>query len=1126
MPRDVDTWLKELELSEYSQAFAENRIDAEVLPTLTNDDLKDIGVLAVGDRRKILNAIKAMSERVDEPTGDATSEQDPSREPERTFGAERRQLTVMFCDLVGSTDLSGRLDPEDLHDLMRRYQDAVAGVVARFEGHVAKFLGDGVLAYFGWPRAYEDQAERAVRSGLAAVDAVANVKTEDGQALAARVGIATGQVVIGDMVGETATDEDAVVGETPNLAARLQGAASPGQVVIGSNTRLLIGEAFDLTDLGSRELKGIGDSVAVWSVVGESAVESRFEAAHPGARTQITGRAPELELLWRAWGQSRKGVGQVVLINGEPGIGKSRLVDALSDKLGDERYTPITLGCSPYHTNSALYPLIVLLERVLGWEREDSADSRLAKLERELQNVSLPLDEVIPLFAALLSLPLPDDRFPASSLTPQQQKQQTLDAVVAWLLEEAERRPVLWVWEDLHWADPSTIELLDLVIEQTPTAPILNVMTFRPDFTPPWPQRSHMTPLTLNRLERPEVETLIGQHAGGKALPEEVVEHIFDKTDGVPLYVEELTKAILEADFLREHDGGYRLTGPMSGIAIPATLQDSLMARLDRLPNIREVAQLGAVLGREFAYEMVQPIASIEETTLQNGLDQLVAAELLYQRGRPPRAKYVFKHALVQDAAYQSLLKRTRQYYHGQVAELLESRFPEIVQSHSELVAHHLTEAGLAERAIARWREAGLRAAGRSANAEAIGHLTKALGLIASLDAGRRRDEIELDLRADLVTPLIAAKGYSSPELEETFVRALQLGRELGATAQLFPLLYGRWAFHLTTGQLRDGLAFGEEFLRLAEAEGDDDLGIMGHRVFGISLLNTGRPKQAKVELERALASYNPERHRALAQAYGQDVRVGILCYLAISSWCLGHPDRALNEATRALTQADHVGHANTEGYAKGHTALVFALAGHLESVQENVDGMTALLAEHPLPVWEAVAKVYHGFLLLRQGHHRQALAAFEQGFVDLDLIHFKYWRPIFISWQAETYAALGKTDRALTSIDRALALVKKSGESWAEADLSRIKGEILCTNDVPDAAEAEVCFREAIEIARHQQARSLELRAATSLAHLWQTEGKAVKARELLAPIYDWFTEGFDTADLKEAKALLDELA
>ena len=980
---EIAAWLEQLGLAKYAPIFSENEVELTDLSELTEDDLKEIG-LPLGPRRRILKAVRALD------AGDGVPNEgigDDAADAHTRVEAERRQLTVMFCDLVGSTELSGRLDPEDLREVMRRYQETVAGKVARFEGHVAKFLGDGVLAYFGWPRAYEDQAERAVRSGLAAIDAVADLKIEDGQTLEARVGIATGQVVIGDIVGEAATEEGAVAGKTPNLAARLQAVASPGQVVIGATTRLLIAETFELTELGAQSLKGFAESVAAWLVLGESAAESRFEAAHPGALTRFVGREHELGLLRRAWQQSKSGIGQVVLISGEAGIGKSRLVDALSAELGDKGYTRITLGCSPYHTNSALFPLIVHLERVLRWQREDGADLKQAKLEEALHDFSLPLDEVIPLFASLLSLPLPEGRYPPITVTPQQQKQQTLDATVAWLLEEAERQPVLQVWEDLHWADPSTLELLALEIEQAPTAPILNVLTFRPIFSPPWPQRTHMTPLTLNRLEQPEVEALIGQHTGGKALPGEVIEHIVDKTDGVPLYVEELTKAILEADFLREHDGGYRLTGPLSAITIPATLQDSLMARLDRVPNIREVAQLGAVLGREFVYEMVQAIASFKETTLQNGLDQLVAAELLYQRGRPPRAKYVFKHALVQDAAYQSLLKRKRQYYHGQVAELLESRFPEIVQNQPELVAHHLTEAGLTERAVAHWREAGLRAAGRSANAEAIGHLTKALQLIASLDAGRRRDKIELDLYADLINPLIAAKGYSSPELEETIVQALQLARELGATAQLFPFLYGRWVFHLTSGQLRDALTFGEEFLRLAEAEGSDDLGMIGHRMFGISLFNTGKPKQARVELERAFASYNPERHRALAHGYGQDVRVAILCYLAFSSWCLGHPDRALDEATRALTEADHVGHANTVGYARIHTAMASALAGHLESVQEKVDGVTALLAEHALPVWEGAAKVFHGFSLLRQGNHRQALATFEQGIKDLDLM-------------------------------------------------------------------------------------------------------------------------------------------
>ncbi|MFQ6018975.1 MAG: AAA family ATPase, partial [Kiloniellaceae bacterium] len=606
--RDVAEFLEELGLGNYAEVFVENEIDLDVLRDLDETDLEKLG-LPMGPRKKLLRAIVKLSptsETALEGTSVGSTEHSAAKPQDQTFRtkAERRQLTVMFCDLVGSTELSRRLDPEDLREVMRRYQDAAAGAITRYEGYVAKFLGDGVLAYFGWPQAHEDQAERAVRAGLDAVAAVAKLKLDDNVALQARVGIATGRVVVGDLVGEAAAEAEAVAGETPNLAARLQGLAAPGQVVIGATTRLLIGETFDLKDLGTHELKGFAEPVAAWHVVGESAAESRFEAAHPGALTQLVGREHELGLLRRAWEQSRAGIGQVVLVSGEPGIGKSRLVDALGAELKAEGCTRITLGCSPYHTNSALYPLIVHLERVLRWQREDSAEVKLAKLEKVLQDFSQALNEVIPLFAALWSLPLPEDRYPPLNLTPRQQRQQTLDAIVAWLLEEAERKPVLQVWEDLHWADPSTLELLTLEIEQAPTAPILNVLTFRPEFTPPWPQRSHMTPLALNRLERPEVEVLITRQADGKALPGEVVEHIVSKTDGVPLYVEELTKAILEADFLREKADRYALIGTLSTVTIPTTLQDSLMARLDRLPTTREIAQLGAVLGREFTYEM------------------------------------------------------------------------------------------------------------------------------------------------------------------------------------------------------------------------------------------------------------------------------------------------------------------------------------------------------------------------------------------------------------------------------------------------------------------------------------------------------------------------------------------
>ena len=1116
---DIKRWLEDLDLGRYVEAFQANAIDIELLPDLDEADLEKIGVAALGHRKKLLRAIAELgSEPASTP---AAAEAPPSAQ------AERRQLTVMFCDLVGSTELSRRLDPEDLREVMRRYQDTVAGLVARFEGHVAKFLGDGVLAFFGWPRAYEDQAERAVRSGLAAVEAVANLKTEDGQALEARVGIATGQVVIGDIVGETATEADAVAGETPNLAARLLEVASSGQVVIGATTRLLIGEALDLEDIGTHQLKGFAEPVAAWRVVGESLAASRFEAAHPGAVAQLVGREPELALLRRAWKRSQEGVGQVVLINGEPGIGKSRLVDALGAKISDQGYTRITLNCSPYHTNSALFPLIAHLERVLRWQREDGAEEKLTKLEEVLKAFRLPLDEVVPLFAALLSLTLPDDRYPPLDLTPQQLKQQTLDVTVSWLLEEAERQPVLQVWEDLHWADPSTLELLALEIDQAPTAPILNVLTFRPDFTPPWPQRSHLTPLTLNRLERPEVEVLIGQHAGGKALPEEVVEHIVGRTDGVPLYVEELTKAILEAEFLREHDGVYRLTGPMSDITIPATLQDSLMARLDRLPNIREVAQLGAVLGREFVYEMVQAIASIDESTLQNGLDQLVAAELLYQRGRPPRAKYIFKHALVQDAAYLSLLKRTRQYYHRQVAELMESRFPEIVQSQPELVAHHYTEAGQAEPAIEYWRRAGRRAAERSANGEAVSHLNRALTLLLTLPEGVERDSEELDLQVALTGPVIGYMGYTAPETERVYARALELCERVGESPKIFPVLFGWFSFNIALGQAAKSLEFAEDFLRRAERLDDDTFRMIGHRLVGTGSLMTGKLAPTIAHLDHAIALYDVDRHRDLALTYAHDAKVAALCMRGLALWIQGYPGRAKASAKEGLALAEVLSHATSVGYAQVvGGAYLHSLCRDDSRVRDYAEATLAFNEDHAMPTWAASASWALASITTEPIPNAAEIAAMRQALAALDDLRWGLLLPWKLGQFAEACRRAVNRQEAKGALDRARAVMRETGDRLAESELHRIEGGLLLVGDSVDQARAEACYRRAIEVARRQEAMSWELRAAASLARLWRDQGKCQKAHDLLAPVYDWFTEGFDTPDLKEAKALLDELS
>ena len=679
--------------------------------------------------------------------------------------AERRQLTVLFCDLVGSTTLSGQLDLEDLRAVVRAYQETAAVVMQRYEGQIAQYLGDGLLVYFSYPQAHEDDAQRAVHAGVELIEAIGELNTRldasYGVQLAVRLGIHTGPVVVGD-IGGGGRHEQLALGETPNIAARLQDLAAPNTVVISPVTARLVHQTFVLEDLGASALKGVAEPMAVWQVLGPRTPSRHDDEAAHHRTPFLVGRDEELGLLRRRWEQSKEGLGQVVLLSGAAGLGKSSLVAALRAQVGREGYARLTLRCSPYYTNSALYPVIAYLQQVLQFEWTDPPETKLAKLEQGLQTYRLPREEVVPLFSALLAVPLSAERYPARSVSPQQQRQQTQDALVAWLLEEATRHPVLAVWEDLHWADPTTLELLELLVDQIPTAAMLHVLTFRPEFSPPWPTRSYMTPITLNRLERPQVEALIAHLADGKALPAEVVAHIVAKTDGVPLYVEELTKMLLASDLLRAEAEHYVLTGPLSTMAIPETLQDSLMARLDQLTTAKEVAQLGAVLGREFAYDMLMAVSSQDEATVQDGLARLVAAELLYQRGRPPRARYIFKHALIQDAAYASLLRSTRQQVHQQVAQLLETRFPEIVETQPELVAQHYTAAGCAEQAVPYWQRAGEQASDRSAYLEAVSHLTTGIELLKTLPETPARTQHALTLHIALGAALQMAKGQRS----------------------------------------------------------------------------------------------------------------------------------------------------------------------------------------------------------------------------------------------------------------------------------------------------------------------------------------------------------------------------
>ena len=764
---DIGEWLRGLGLQQYVTAFRENDVEAEVLLRLTAEDLKDIGVSSVGHRRKLLEAIAELRDR-SSPTSDE-GVKEPTQVTELASatvspsGAERRQLTVMFTDLVGSTALSARLDPEEMSEIIRSYQNCCAGEISRFEGHIAKFMGDGVLAYFGWPQAHEDDAERAVRAGLAVVAAVSHLRAPNGEPLMARVGIATGLVVVGELVGDKEARERAVVGETPNLAARLQSLAEPNSVVISRSTRRLVGGLFDLADLGTHQVKGFAKSVRAWRAIGESQAESRFEALHPAALTPLVGREEELALLQRRWAEARDGEGQVVLLSGEPGIGKSRLTRALQQRLDEETYTRIIHFCSPYHVNSALHPIIDHLQRAARLVRHDDDEQKLAKLEELLAQSTENVPEVAPLFAALLSIPAAG-RYPPLNLAPEEQMTRTLDALVAQVEGLAQRRPVLELIEDVHWIDPTSLEFLERLIERVRSLRVLLVITFRPEFKASWTGHPHVTSLTLNRLSRKSGYAMVEQVTAGKTLPTEVLQQIVAKTDGVPLFVEELTKNILESGLLREERESYVLAGPLPPLAIPTTLHNSLTARLDRLVPVKEVAQIGAAIGREFSYELLALVSPLRQNQLHEALERLEQSELVFRRGTPPHATFTFKHALVQDAAYDGLLRSKRQQIHAAIARAIAERFPEKAIVQPELLAHHYSGAGLAEQAIGYWLKAGQQAAELSANTEAIGHLTKGLEDLRSVPESHRRDELELELQTAFGMPLIATKGYGALE--------------------------------------------------------------------------------------------------------------------------------------------------------------------------------------------------------------------------------------------------------------------------------------------------------------------------------------------------------------------------
>ena len=1112
---DVAAWLKELGLERYEPAFRESEITTAVLPELTEADLKELG-LPLGPRKLLLRAIASLTTRsAAEPTPASTT---TSRE------AERRQLTLLFCDLVGSTELSAQLDLEDFGQVIRAYHGACASVVERWGGHVAKYMGDGVLAYFGWPRAHEDQAERAVRAALAIVDALERLETPAGERLAARVGIATGLVVVGELIGAGAAREQTVVGETPNLAARLQALAAPGSVVVSQATRRLVGGLFELTDLGPQRLKGFAEPLSAWRVDGEGRAEGRFEALHGQHLTPLVGREHELGILLERWAWAKDGDGQVVLISGEPGIGKSRLIRALRERLGDEPYTPLSHYCSPYHTNSALHPVIGLLERAARLDRDEPPGQQLARLEAVLARSSDRSDEVVPLLAALLGVPT-DGHYPAPALTPEVQKRRTLRALVDQLAGLAAQQPVLVLHEDVHWVDPSTLELLGLVVERVRRLPVLVLITFRPEFQPPWTGHAHVTTLTLSRLGRRQGADLVARVTGEKLLPVEIVEQIVVRTDGVPLFVEELTKTVLESGLLREEADRYELTGPLPPLAIPSSLPDSLLARLDRLAPVKEVAQIGAAIGREFSHELLAAVAPLGDNKLRDALAQLAEAELVFRRGAPPEASYVFKHALVRDAAYQSLLKSRRQQLHARIAQVLEERFPETVETEPELLAQHCAEAGLAERAVDYWHKAGQRALARSAMAEAVAQLTKGLEVLNGLPGGPERQRRELGLQLALGQASLASKGFAAPETGRAYARASELCRELGDTSEIFPALYGRSVVHLQGGELAAAHEVARELLRLAEERDDAAARVAGHRMVGSALCQLGRLIESRDHFEAGLALYDPARDRTSAFVYAIDSRVMCLSWLSHLLVVLGHPEQAAARNGEALAYARELAHPNTVAVALAWGSIFAQLLRDVEKARVQAEAVIALATEQGFPLYLAAGTVVRGWMLADGGQEEDGIAEIRRGLADYGATGAERWSPYFLGLLAEALGRAGQATAGLSLAADAVERAVRTQARWIEADLHRLRGELLLLPPQLRQPEAEASFRRAIAVAQEQSARWWELRAATGLARLWRDQGKRAEARALLAPVHGWFTEGFDTPDLKDAKTLLDEL-
>jgi class 3 adenylate cyclase/predicted ATPase len=1111
---DLADWLGRHGLDQYTQTFAENNIDYSVLPDLTEDDLKKLGV-SLGHRKKLLRAIEALTAAGQRAgtTIAVSNVTEVSPTSGRHREAELRQITVMFCDLVGSTQLSQKLDPEDLQKLLDAYRRACSTAIGRYGGEVARFFGDGVMSFFGWPYAHEDDAVRAVH---AALEIVSGVTTISGPVtLACRVGISSGPVLVGQTVGSTASWSMDAVGETPNIAARLQTLAAINTVLISESTRRLVSAVFDLEDLGLQELKGVTQAIHVYRVLAAKSAGSRFEAAHAGSLAPLIGRSSELSLLLDRWKKVKEGDGQVILLSGIPGVGKSRLLHELKSHIQHEPHILLHYQCSPYHSQSAFFPVIEQIEKASQLTAHEADADKIAKLRAYLPPLPNNSVEPVLLIANLLSVSTENHR-ELSGLTAQQIKNRTISTLVDMLLAFSLQRPALCIFEDAHWVDPSTLELLDLIISRIGHARVLLIVSCRPEFHPPWTIHANITIHSLTRLSQTEVRTLIGDLLKGRSISEELVDQIIEKADGVPLFIEELTSSTLSPPSQTQATSG-RAAQPAL-LRVPETLSDALMERLDRVAPSRRVVQIAAVIGREFSYDLLAAASRLNDEDMVSVLSQLEQADIIYRVGISPSVRFAFKHVLLRDAIYDSLLRSKRQQVHSDIASILKNDYPQLVENQPELLAYHYQEAGNHELGIHCWFEAGKRALAHSANVEAIVIFRNALQLLNALPETSERTKQEIDIQLALGIPLIAVRGYASTETREAFSRARTLCLWLGNIPEYFQALFGLWGHSWMSGKNDEALHMAEEFLSRSRALSDLVPSMVAHRVMGSTLLTIGKFQSSANHFEEAIRLSISRGKQPLYNLYMVEPQVASLLLLSWDLWFLGYPDQSLSRVSEALALAQELGQPYTIAFAHYMTSVVHLLRGDATRALESAERSFEMSKEQRFSLYVTLSRISRGRALGDLGRLAEGRAEIERGIDESRRSGVGYMLPMMESWLAEVRAKAGENETALSIVEEMLSNIGDvTGRAW-EAELRRQRAQIFLALNPSKVREVESQLKRSLEVARGQSAKSLELRAATSLAELWRAQGRSDEARALLEPIYRWFHEGADTADLRQA--------